>query len=222
MTVAPGDDDRQDRPETAGPAGSLGPPGGSEPVGRSWRTNPSDDDVDAAFADIVSGMITDSVRRHPSGTVPMPDIQPVDAPTPDAQPDPLSASDVDDPDEAPDTPSDRARRRELRRLERAAELAAFQAGEAQEEAERDADQEHFTPPDPPPLPRPKLRTVGSVLMILTGILLLARPGILAVAPDLALILAVLLIVGGAVLLVTGIWRRRGGNGGDGWDDGAVV
>jgi hypothetical protein len=32
----------------------------------------------------------------------------------------------------------------------------------------------------------------------------------------------LLIVGGAVLLVTGIWRRRGGSGGDGWDDGAVV
>ena len=32
-----------------------------------WRSNPTDDDVDAAFADIVSGMITDSVRRHPSG-----------------------------------------------------------------------------------------------------------------------------------------------------------
>jgi hypothetical protein len=62
-------------------------------------------------------------------------------------------------------------------------------------------------------------------MIVGGILLLARPGILAVAPDLAMILAVLLIVGGAVLLLTGIWRRRGGGGdgdGDGWDDGAVV
>jgi uncharacterized membrane protein HdeD (DUF308 family) len=59
-------------------------------------------------------------------------------------------------------------------------------------------------------------------MILGGILLLARPGILAVAPDLAMVLAVLLIVGGAALLVTGIWRRRGGKDGNGWDDGAVV
>ena len=46
-------------------------------------------------------------------------------------------------------------RRELRRLERAAELAAFDASEAQDQAERDADDEHFTPPEPPPLPRPK-------------------------------------------------------------------
>ena len=214
MTVAPGDDDRPDRPETAGPAGSLGPTSGHDPAGHSWRSNPSDDDVDAAVADLVSGMITDSVRRHPSGTVPAPVTDPVRPATPD----------LDEPEPAPDTASDRARRRELRRLERAAELAAFQAGEEQEQAEHDADQEHFTPPEPPPLPRPKLRTVGSVLMILGGILLLARPGLLAVAPDLAMVLAVLLIVGGAVLLVTGIWRRRSGSdgNGDGWDDGAVV
>jgi len=217
VTVAPGDDDRPDRPESAGPAGSVGPPGADDAPGHSWRSKPSDDAVDAAFADIVSGMITESVRRHPSGT----------APTPDAEPDPPPALARDEPDLADeaderDSPSERARRRELRRLERAAELEAFRAGEEQERAERDADQEHFTPPDPPPLPRPKLRTVGSVLMILGGILLLARPGILSVAPDLALVLAMLLIVGGAVLLVTGIWRRRGGNEGDGWDDGAAV
>jgi hypothetical protein len=59
-------------------------------------------------------------------------------------------------------------------------------------------------------------------MILGGILLLARPGLLAVAPDLAMVLAVLLIVGGAALLATGIWRCRSGSDGDGWDDGAVV
>ena len=29
-------------------------------------------------------------------------------------------------------------------------------------------------------------------------------------------------VGGSVLLLTGIWRRRGGDSGDGWDDGAAV
>ncbi len=204
MTVAPGDDERPDRVETGGPAEPAGGPapiGSDEPRDRSWRSEASDDDIDAAFADIVSGMITDSVRRHPSGTAP-----PADTTTPDQQ---------------SDAAAERARRRELRRLERAAEVAAFAASEAQAQADRDADQEHFTPPDPPPLPRPRLRTVGSVLMIMLGILLLARPGILAVGPDLAMILAVLLIVGGAVLLLTGIWRRRG-PGGTGGDDGAVV
>lgn len=221
MTVAPGEDDRPDRPEPTGSAGSLGPPDGDHPSGRNWRSNPSDDDVDTAFADIVAGMITESVRRHPSGTAPTieGDQDPVDGPEHDGPE--RSAPDLGGRKVAPDTPSDRARRRELRRIERAAELAAFQAGQAQEQADREADQEHFTPPDPPPLPRPRLRTVGSVLMIIVGILLLVRPGILAVAPELAMVLGALLIVGGTVLLATGIWRRRGGDG-DGWDNGAVV
>ena len=240
MTVAPGDDERPDRVETGGPTGAAdapGPAGSGEPRDRTWRSNPSDDDVDAAFADIVSGMITDSVRRHPSGTTQADGAEPgrhrasVD-PMGGPKAGPVAGPGFDQPldqrgEPATDPAAERARRRELRRLERAAEVAAFAASEAQAQAERDADQEHFTPPDPPPLPRPKLRTIGSVLMIVGGILLLARPGILAVAPDLAMILAVLLIVGGVVLLLTGIWRRRGGGGGgdgdgDGWDDGAVV
>jgi len=238
VTVAPGDDERPDRVETGGPTGAAdapGPAGSGEPRDRTWRSNPSDDDVDAAFADIVSGMITDSVRRHPSGTTQADGAEPgrhrasVD-PMGGPKAGPVAGPGFDQPldqrgEPATDPAAERARRRELRRLERAAEVAAFAASEAQAQAERDADQEHFTPPDPPPLPRPKLRTIGSVLMIVGGILLLARPGILAVAPDLAMILAVLLIVGGAVLLLTGIWRRRGGGGGgdgDGWDDGAVV
>jgi len=36
------------------------------------------------------------------------------------------------------------------------------------------------------------------------------------------VLALLLILGGAVLLLTGIWRRRSHGDADGWDDGAVV
>lgn len=217
MTVAPGDDDRPDRVETGGSSEPAGSSDSVEPAAsrdRSWRANPSDLDVDAAFADIVSGMITDSVRRHPSGGPPI-GLEPPTPPAPEATPAP-------EPAPAPDTASERARRRELRRLERAAEVAAFAESEAREQAERDADQEHFTPPEPPPLPRPTLRTIGSVLLIVAGILLLTRPGLLAVSPDLAMILAVLGIVGGSVLLLTGIWRRRGGDSGDGWDDGAAV
>jgi Flp pilus assembly protein TadB len=122
----------------------------------------------------------------------------------------------------PDTSDDRARRRELRRLERAAEVAAFAAHEAEIEAERAADEAHFEPPEPPPLPRPKGRTIGALLMLLGGLVLLVRPGLLAVGFDLTMVIAVILMLGGAVLLLTGIWKRRNSSEADGWDDGAVV
>ncbi len=192
MTTFPEGDDGSpqhddDRPE-AGPE-------------RSWRSHPSDADVDARFLQIVSGIMVDGgQQRHPSagGANALEDI------------------DRDPPQE---TGAERARRRELRRLERAAEVAAFAAREAEVAAERDADDAHFEPPEPPPLPRPKGRTIGATLMIVAGIVLLARPGLLAVEVDLTLVLAVGLILGGAVLLLTGIWRRHAGRD---EDDGAVV
>jgi hypothetical protein len=59
------------------------------------------------------------------------------------------------------------------------------------------------------------------LLLAAGVALLARPGLLAVSADLALVLAVLFIVGGVTLLLTGIWQRRHSQDADG-DDGAVV
>ena len=197
MTSFPGEDDGSaqhddERPEAA-PADGRG---------RSWRSHPSDADVDATFLQIVSGIMVDGgQQRHPSGTAPEPD------------------RDTDD-DHLHETGLDRARRRELRRLERAEEVAAFAAREAEVQAQREADDAHFEPPEPPPLPRPKGRTIGAALMVLAGIVLLAKPGLLAVGVELTLVLAVGLILGGAVVLLTGIWRRHAG--GDGSDDGAVV
>jgi hypothetical protein len=120
-----------------------------------------------------------------------------------------------------DTADDRKRRREMRRLEREAELEAFQQAQAEIQAARDADDAHFEPPPPPPLPRPKRRTVGAVLLIVAGFLMLAWPGLLAVAGDVTLVLGLLLILAGLGLLLFGLRRRRG-EPGDGWDDGAVV
>jgi len=218
MTVAPGEDEgsphQEDERAAASPGGS--PPAGSPPAGSSpggpapgghsaaepslpgqpgsgWRAHPSDAAVDAAFAAIVSGFIADGANRHPSAGGP-----------------------------TSESGAERARRRELRRIERAEEVAAFAAHEAEVAAEREADDAHFTPPEPPPLPRPKGRTIGATLMILAGIALLARPGLLAVATELTLVFAVVLILGGAAILLTGIWRRRDGGDADGWDDGAVV
>jgi hypothetical protein len=50
---------------------------------------------------------------------------------------------------------------------------------------------------------------------------LAWPGLLAVAGDVTLVLGLLLILAGLGLLLFGLRRRRG-EPGDGWDDGAVV
>lgn len=113
---------------------------------------------------------------------------------------------------------DRARRRALRRAERAAELAAFERYQAEREAELEADDHHFVPPDPPPMPRPKARTVGALALLTAGVLLVARPGLLSVATEVVLVLALSLMGGGVWLLITGLRRRHD----DGSDDGAVV
>jgi len=210
VTVAPGDDEgaqrhEDDRTESGSPVPPDHGRGPSEKVDRDptpgnvgWRSDPSDSDVDAAFAAIVSGIVTSpglpaAADRHPSAGRPL-----------------------------PDTSDERARRRELRRLERAAEVAAYAAHEAEVQAEREADEAHFEPPEPPPLPRPKGRTIGGLLMLLGGIVLLVRPGLLAVGFDLTMVISVILILGGAVILLTGIWKRNSGSDADGWDDGAVV
>lgn len=184
-------------PQAPAVSGSEQPDDGSLVSRSGWRSHTSDEDVDAAFAAIISGIATSpelpaAADRHPSAARPM-----------------------------PDTSDERARRRELRRLERAAEVAAFAAQEAEVQAERDADEAHFEPPEPPPLPRPKGRTIGAMLMLLGGIVLLVRPGLLAVGFDLTMVISVILILGGAAILLTGIWKRRAADA-DGWDDGAVV
>lgn len=205
MTMSPGDEPPRDEPlDDSQPTGSRAGDASMPDGAPGWRSRPTDDDVDAAFADIVSRITTDwlsppddgrasAAERHPSAGGP---IQ--------------------------ETGAERARRRELRRLERAEEVAAFAAQQAEIEAERDADDAHFTPPEPPPLPRPKRRTITAVLLIVAGLVLLARPALLAVGVELTMVLAAGLIVGGAYLLLVGIWRRRSADHGDGSDDGAVV
>ena len=217
MTVTPGADEGSWNQEDSPPAESgteLTPAG----TGATWRSETSDDDIDAAFAAIVSGITTDSSWTPLTGGGPSDDA----GPPPDSGPQAGAQRHPSGGGARPDTGEERARRRELRRLERAEEVAAYEAQQAEIQAERDADEAHFEPPEPPPLPRPKGRTIGALLMLLGGIILLARPGLLAVGFDLSLVIAVVLILGGVTVLLTGIWRRRANAEADGWDDGAEV
>ena len=174
------------------------PPGGAA----GWRAEPSDDDVDAAFAAIVSQMARDESWQERK------DAGPASA----AQRHPSAGGPIQE------TGAERARRRELRRLERAEEVAAFAAQQADLEAERAADDAHYTPPEPPPLPRPKRNTITAVLLIIAGVILLAKPGLLAVGVEFTMVIAAAAILGGAYLLLVGIWRRRSHDD----DDGAIV
>ena len=237
MTVTPGEDEGNSQHDDAPPADAPPIDAAAEltpaDANPSWRSEASDDDIDAAFAAIVSGITTDASWTPLTGIGPTGGGPTGSGPT-DFGPAADTGHQADSGPQAgvrrhpsgggarPDTGEERARRRELRRLERAEEVAAYEAQQAEIQAERDADEAHFEPPEPPPLPRPKGRTIGAVLMLIFGVILLARPGLLAVGFDLSLVIAVVLILGGVTVLLTGIWRRRATAEADGWDDGAEV
>jgi hypothetical protein len=118
-----------------------------------------------------------------------------------------------------DTAEDRRLRRELRRAERAESLAAFQQAQQELAAAREADTEHFVPPEPPPMPPLRRRTVGALALIVMGLVLVMFPALLPASFELIAVLGALLILGGGALLATGIRRHRTD---DGWDDGSRV
>jgi len=97
----------------------------------------------------------------------------------------------------------------------------FEADQAEAEAELQADEAHFVPPEPPPLPKPKRRTVVALLFMIIGLVMLVRPSLLEVAPDVVLVLGIGCLVGGFAMLIHGLRPRASDpDDADGWDDGA--
>jgi len=89
------------------------------------------------------------------------------------------------------------------------------------EPERIEDDGHFVPPPPPAVPRVRPRTVGAVVMLVLGLVLLFAPDLVGQVADTGiLLLGIVLTAGGAGLLV---WWVRDAPGNDsGPDHGAVV
>ncbi|MGH4012603.1 MAG: DUF308 domain-containing protein [Pseudonocardiaceae bacterium] len=81
----------------------------------------------------------------------------------------------------------------------------------------DGTEDHFEPPEPPPLPVPRPRTLGGVLLLAIGVLLLIRPSLLSMGESVGTPLGLLAITAGIGWLVLGL---RGGPPQEGWDDGA--
>ena len=151
---------------------------------------PDDPDLDARFEAIVSGL----------------------APTMEWDLSPAEASDRDEQRRREEQEREareaelRRIRREQRRVERARELAEYNAEKAALEAEYNSSDDHFTPPDPPPLPTLRPATVGAVLLVLLGVGLVAFPWLLNIGQQVTLVLGVLLIAGGAAVLVSRLRR----------------
>ncbi|MGH3972032.1 MAG: hypothetical protein ACRDS9_01705 [Pseudonocardiaceae bacterium] len=78
-------------------------------------------------------------------------------------------------------------------------------------------EDHFTPPEPPPLPVPRRRTVGGVALLVIGVLLLVGPNLLGLTEAVAIPLGLVALTAGIGWLVIGL---RSGPPPEGWDDGA--
>ena len=83
------------------------------------------------------------------------------------------------------------------------------------------DEGHYVPPPPPKIPRPRLRTIGAVAMIVLGFAAIFAPYVLGLSDDgISLLLGLVLTVGGAAVLVFSM--RDAPPTDSGPDDGAVV
>ena len=80
-----------------------------------------------------------------------------------------------------------------------------------------AEEDHFEPPEPPPLPVPRPRTVGGLALLAVGVLLLLGPNLLGLGAGVATPLGLLALTAGIGWLVIGL---RSGPPPEGSDDGA--
>ena len=63
------------------------------------------------------------------------------------------------------------------------------------------DDEHYVPPEPPPLPRPKMGAFLILLLFLAGLFLLVLPGAIGVGPTVATPLGILALATSIALLL---------------------
>ncbi len=86
--------------------------------------------------------------------------------------------------------------------------------------ETPVEDDHFVPPEPPPLPRIGPPAAVGLVLLLLGFVLVASPGWLGVSSSYGLPLGLLTLAAGLGWLVLRLWPTPPGPG-DG-DDGAVV
>lgn len=152
------------------------------------------EDVDAAFAQIVADL-----EREGVGST-LPDLsKPADGIAAEPEPDP------DEP--AASQPSG------------SAPAATWRGHDGEYDWSWGTDDEHYVPPEPPPLPRLRPLTIIALVLLVLGIGLLAAPGLIGLDPRIGTPIALLaLTCGGGMLLL----RVRKNSPRDPDDNGAQV
>lgn len=83
-----------------------------------------------------------------------------------------------------------------------------------------SDDEHYVPPEPPPLPRLRAGTIFGLMLLVIGLLLLIAPKVIGLDMRIATPLALIAVAGGIGWLV--VRMRQGPPPDAGSDDGAQV
>lgn len=183
----------------------------------------------AARTDVLDGIDTDAefariVQAFSGPSAPPPSV-----------PDPINRRGIDpadlvlDPDPDPDRDLNRADDDEAV-TPAALDAAAEAAAQARIAAERDAEfaleaaedeDDHFYPPPAPPFPVPTANTVGAVLLMILGILVLLRGDVFGLDSNTSFPASIILLLAGSALIIRGL-RDRPEPGEEPEDDGAEV
>ena len=84
------------------------------------------------------------------------------------------------------------------------------------------DDEHYIPPEPPPLPRLRPLTVVALALILAAVVLLVLPGVLGLDARIATPIALVALICGGGMLLLRVRQSPRKPDGDGRDDGAQI
>jgi hypothetical protein len=175
------------------------------------------DDVDAAFAAIVADWAAAGAPRWPD------ELPELEAPGRDDGPSsglssglgtatPPGGQDLPRPGDVPPAPP--APRPESR--------SSRTPPPAPRRPARPAEDEHYVPPEPPPLPRLGLSSVLGLALLVVGVVLLAVPGLLGGPVSLGIVPGLLAMTAGLGWLVFGLRRGRDEGPAADTDDGAVL
>jgi hypothetical protein len=142
------------------------------------------DDVDAAFAEIVADLRREGVGRTIPDVDDLTDTSEVPiVDDPDATP-PAGRARVAPPDPTPEPPT------------------SWRGHDTEWDWSWHTDEEHYVPPEPPPLPRLRPLTIVALVLVVIGVVLLIIPALIGLSARIATPIALLAITcGGGMLLL---------------------